>query len=176
MPFVKNWKQFIVSLGEPFQIEFLDRKYGGRSRTDRSGQPNPVFKVSDVDGGVFVGGRELRGVPTFTYGGTAGAPSVSVQVRDAGGSKLTQKSRVNVWLSATAGGTPIGVDTTGLTTTFTVGVIALTKLANLDFEIILSSTGALTTVLTDAAGATTRFVNVEIDGKVYTSKAIISPP
>jgi len=175
MAFMKNWKQIIVSLGEPFQIEFLDRRYGGRSRTNRSGTAVPVFKINDTTGSVEVGGVALEGAPTFTYGGTAGAPTITAQLRDAAGNKLARKSRLAVWVSATAGGTPIGTDVTGLTTTFTTGVIALTKLANLDFDIITSSTGTLTAVLTDAAGLTTRFVNVQVGERVYSSKAIITP-
>jgi hypothetical protein len=168
--FSKNWKNLIVSLGEPHIIEFLDRKYGGRSRT------TPVFKVNDENGGVEIGGVSQAGVPTITYGGSAGAPTITFQMKNANGVNLSQKSRLAVWVSATAGGTPVGTDTTGLTTTFTAGVIALTKLAQLDFDIITDATGKLTAVLTDAAGATTRYVNVQIGNKVYSSKAIISPP
>jgi hypothetical protein len=167
MAFNKNWKQFIVSLGEPFQIEYLNRKFNNRSRV--------VFKVNGDTGSVEIGGVAQQGAPTFAYGGTAGAPTVTVQLKDAAGNNLSRKSRVDVWLSATAGGTPVGVDTTGLTTTFTTGVVALTKLAELDFDIITAATGALVAVLTDAAGATTRYVNVQVDGKVYSSKAITSP-
>ena len=167
--FSKNWKQLIVSLGEPHVIEYLDRKFGGRSRT------TPVFKVNDQNGGVEIGGVSQPGIPTITYGGTAGAPTVTFQMKNANNVNLSQKSRLAVWLSATAGGTPVGVDTTSLTTTFTAGVVALTKLAQLDFDIITDAAGKLTAVLTDADGATTRYVNVQIGNKVYTSKAITSP-
>lgn len=56
--FQKNWKQIIVSQGEPFQIEFLDRVFGKRSKV--------VLKVSDVDGTVTVNGTKLSGSQNFT--------------------------------------------------------------------------------------------------------------
>ena len=51
--FSKNWKQIIVSAGEPFQIEYLDRKFGGRSKV--------VFKIDDATGAVLVNGVALTG-------------------------------------------------------------------------------------------------------------------
>lgn len=167
MAFEKNWTQWIVTKGEPLKVHFLNRIFGNRKRL--------VFQVNDVTGNVEIGGVVQHGAPTFTYGGTAGAPTITVQMKDSAGNNLSQKSRLNVWVSATAGATPIDTDVTGLTTTFTTGSIALTKLANLDFDIITAATGKLTAVLTDAAGATTRFVNVQIGNKVYSSKAIITP-
>ena len=53
MAFSKNWKQLIVSKGEPFQIEYLDRKFNGRSRV--------VFKINDDTGAVEVNGVALTG-------------------------------------------------------------------------------------------------------------------
>jgi len=165
--FQKNWRQWVVSLGEPFLVQVLDRKFGGRMRD--------VFKI-DEDGSVLVGGRELLGNPVFSYAGTAGAPIVNIQIKDAAGNNIAQRNRCSVWVSATAGGTPIGTDTTGLTTSVSTGTLALTKLANLDLDVITTAGGALGLTLTDAAGATTRFVNIQIGDKTYSSKAIISPP
>lgn len=56
--FSKNWKQFIVSQGEPFQIEFLDRTFNKRSKV--------VFLVSDVDGTVTVNGAKMTGSQNIT--------------------------------------------------------------------------------------------------------------
>ncbi len=167
MAFAKNWKQFIVSKGEPFLIEFLDRKYGGRSPT------RAAFKI-DEDGSVLVGGRELAGIPSIIVGGTAASRTVTIQLKDAVGSNLSQKSRLAVWVSDTAGGTPIGADTTGLTTTVTTGVLALTKLANLDFDVISTAGGQIVMTVADAAGAQTRYVNVQVNDKVYSSGAVVT--
>ncbi len=52
MAFNKNWKQFVVSKGEPFKIEYLDRKFGGRATT--------VFEVTE-DGDVEVNGHVMDG-------------------------------------------------------------------------------------------------------------------
>jgi hypothetical protein len=59
MAFSKNWKQWIVSLGEPFQIEYLTRKFGGRSKT--------VFKVLDADGTVDMSGSPLAKLPAASF-------------------------------------------------------------------------------------------------------------
>jgi hypothetical protein len=58
MAFSKNWKQWIVSKGEPFQNEYLDRKFRGRSRV--------VFKVDDATGVVTVNGKVMDGDQNIT--------------------------------------------------------------------------------------------------------------
>lgn len=166
MAFSKNWQQWVVSLGEPFVIKYLNRAYGGRSPT------RDAFKV-DEDGSVLVGGRELGGIPTLVVGGTAASRTVTIQLKDAAGNNLSQKSRLAVWLSATAGAGP-DADTTGLTTTISTGVTAQTKTANLDFDAITTAAGKIVVTVADAAGAQTRYVNVQIDGKVYTSPAVVT--
>lgn len=85
--FSKNWKQLIVSLGEPFQIEYLDRKFGGRSKV--------VFKVDDAAGVVTVPGTlSVTGASTFT--GQAKLPASSfrtyIGVGNAGAGHLTLAS------------------------------------------------------------------------------------
>jgi hypothetical protein len=120
-------------------------------------------------------GALVPATATLTLGGSAGAPTVTIQLKDARGTNIALPTRVSVWVSATAKGTPIGTSTTGLTTTFTTGVLALTKLANLDFDLISDTSGVVVAVLTDAAGAETRFVNVAVNGTVFASAAVISP-
>lgn len=71
MAFSKNWKQLIVSKGEPFQIEYLDRKFNGRSRV--------VFKINDDTGAVEVNGVELTGTQNI-----AGAVVATGNVTSAG--------------------------------------------------------------------------------------------
>jgi hypothetical protein len=221
MAFNKNWKQFIVSKGEPFQIEYLTRAFGGRSRV--------VFKVNDTDGSVTVNGREMNGsqnitgslttstgvnvggnlavtgtsaftdavtlpantvtganlatalaaqIPmtaTLSVGALVGdGRTVTIQVKDAGGVNMALVGRYDVWVSATAKGTPIGTSTTGLTTTIPSGTLALTKLANLDFEILSTAAGALSVLVTDTNGTETRFVNIAVNGVVYASGAVVT--
>jgi hypothetical protein len=236
MAFQKNWKQFIVSKGEPFQIEYLDRKFGGR--------PETVFEVTE-DGVVLVNGQVMDGsqnitgsltasttitgadlvatddltvgddaaiggdlavtgtttltgavslpnntvtgddladalaaqIPmtaTLTVGGVAATRTVTIQVKDAGGTNMALVGRYDVWVSASAKGTPIGTSTTGLTTSFTTGTLALTKLANLDFEVLSDASGVIVAQLADAAGGETRYVNIAINGVVYASAAVIT--
>lgn len=226
MAFNKNWKQFIVSKGEPFQIEYLERKFGGRSRV--------VFKVDDETGELTVNGRLLAGNQNFTgdmtvdgdiaadnltldenlvvtgtsaFTGAVTLPAdtvtaaqldtaltaqipmtatltvgalvgdgrtVTIQVKDAAGTNMALVGRYDVWLSTAAKGSPIGTSTTGLTTTIPAGTLALTKLPNLDFEILSTAAGALSVLVTDTNGTETRFVNIAVNGVVYASAAVVT--
>lgn len=168
MAYSKNWKQWLVSKGEPFKIEYQSRKYRGATAT--------AFEVTE-DGSVKVGGLQLTdGAPSISVGvlgaGVANAVDVTVQLKAASGENLLKSCRVQVWVSATAKATPIGTDTTGLTTSFTTGTVALTKLANLDFDVITDANGKLVCRVLDAAGATTRYVNVAINNVIYASTAV----
>ena len=234
MAFSKNWKQLVVSKGEPFQIEYLDRKFGGR--------PRVVFKINDDTGVVEVDGVELTGdqnvvgaivattsieagtdltvgddadiggdltvagdtdlsagavtlpadtvtaaqladaltaqIPltaTLTVGALVGdGREVAIQVFDANGVEMAIAGRYSVWLSDTSKGSPIGQVTTGLTTTITDGVLALTKLANMDYEIISNADGTLAVTVTDTDGTQTRYLMISVNGAVYASAAIVT--
>jgi hypothetical protein len=239
MAFSKNWKQLVVSKGEPFQIEYLDRKFGGRSRV--------VFKINDDTGVVEVDGVELTGdqnvagsivatvditaggdliatddltvgddatvggdlavtgasaftgavtlpantvtganladalaaqIPmtaTLTVGALVGdGREVTIQVKDAGGTNMAIAGRYSVWLSDTSKGSPIGQVTTGLTTTITDGDLALTKLANMDYEIISNADGTLAVTVTDTNGTQTRYLMISVNGAIYASAAIVT--
>ncbi len=249
MAFNKNWKQFIVSEGEPFQIEHTSRAFGNRSRV--------VFKVDGDTGVVTVNGARLAGSQNFTgdlditgdFGGAnatltaavtaadliatddltvgddaaiggdlavTGASAftgavtlpadtvtganladalaaqipmtatfsvgalvgdgrtVTVQLKDAGGSDMASVCRVSAWLSDTAKGTPIGQVTTGLTTTVPAGTVALIKLANMDYDILSTALGAFQVLVTDTNGTQTRYLNVSVNGVVYASAAIVT--
>jgi hypothetical protein len=76
----KNWKQYIVSQGEPFQIEFLDRKFGKRSKV--------VFKVSDADGTVTVNGAKMTGSQNITGNFVASGDMQSATAHVSGASTL----------------------------------------------------------------------------------------
>jgi len=243
MAFSKNWKQLVVSKGEPFQIEYLDRKFGGR--------PEVVFEVTEdgvvqVNGQVMDGDQNITGSLTasttitaadlvatddLTVGGdaaitgalttddleatgtvdlsaatvtlpddsvtaaqleaalTAQIPmtaeltvgalvgdgrEVTIQVLDANGVAMALAGRYSVWLSDTSKGSPIGQVTTGLTTTITDGVLALTKLANMDFEILSNADGTLAVTVTDTNGTQTRYLMISVNGAIYASAAIVN--
>ena len=243
MAFSKNWKQLVVSKGEPFQIEYLDRKFGGR--------PEVVFEVTEdgvvqVNGQVMDGDQNITGSLTasttitaadlvatddLTVGGdaaitgalttddleatgtvdlsaatvtlpddsvtaaqleaalTAQIPmtaeltvgalvgdgrEVTIQVLDANGVAMALAGRYSVWLSDTSKGSPIGQVTTGLTTTITDGVLALTKLANMDFEILSNADGTLAVTVTDTNGTQTRYLMISVNGAIYASAAIVT--
>jgi len=112
MAFSKNWKEWIVSKGEPFQIEYLDRKFGGR--------PRVVFKINDEDGTVEVDGVELTGdqnvagsiVATgdITAGGDLAADNVTVTGTVAG-ADVTASDDLTVGGDAAVTG---GLEVTGL--------------------------------------------------------------
>jgi hypothetical protein len=99
---------------------------------------------------------------------------VTIQLKDAAGTNMALACRISVWLSDSAKGTPVGAGTTGLTTTFTTGTIALTKLSNLDFDVISDGSGVIVCRVTDTNGTETRYVNVAVNGVVYASAAVTS--
>lgn len=167
--FSKNWFGHQVNQGEPLIVDWLDRKFGKRKVE--------AFKIDGDTGQVTINKAQITGAaPLITVGvlgaGAANSIDVTIQMRDISGVALSKFCRVAVWVTDTttnATKTPVGTDTTGLTTAFPTGTLALTKLANLDFDVITNSKGKVVCRLTDAAGAQTRFVNIEVGGVVYTS-------
>lgn len=164
----------IVSQGAPYTIDYEDRTFNG-------GRKNAVT-VSDVDGTfthntpVVLGGYAIPGTPSIVSTTGLASNTVTLQMRDAGGNNLPGIKKVYAWVSATAGATAVGTDTTGLTTTVTVGALVVAaELANLAFECLTDATGKLQLTLADAAGTTTRFVNFAIGEAVYSSAAVITP-
>lgn len=169
----------IVSPGAPLSIASYDRGYGaapvdvlvvGDGRVlDASGNVIPL-------GDVKIGGRTVLGNPSVTSTSGAASNTVTLQLRDAAGNAHSGVRRVFVWVSATAGATSVGTSTTGLTTTVSTGVAVTAVAGNLSVEALTDATGKLVITLADAAGAETRFVNFAMDGKVFSSTAVISPP
>jgi hypothetical protein len=157
----------VVSPGSPFSIAWYDRGFGS--------VPRDVINVDGADGSVTIGGRELVGTPTVTSTTGAASNTATLQLRDAAGNALAEARRVFFWVSATAGATSVGTDTTGLTTTVTTGVAITAVAGNLSGDALTDATGKLVITLADAAGTTTRFVNFSVDGKTFSSAAVITP-
>lgn len=123
----------------------------------------------------LAGNADVANRPVMTVAAKVGdGVAVTVQVKDFNGVAVAGYHRLSVWLSDTANGSPIGQVTTGLTTTFTTGTLALTKLANMDFDILTDSAGKFVIVVTDTNGTQTRYVNVAMNGKVYVSGAVVT--
>jgi hypothetical protein len=162
----------LVTPGQDFLIKQLDRSFGGRSVD--------LFKVDGNTGKVAVttdmsiNGRTFLNAPTVTSTTAGASNTATLQLKDGSGGNHAGIRKVYVWLSTTAGGvTP--ASTTGLTTTVSTGALINADVANLVFQTLTDATGKLVITVADAAGAETRFVNFELDGKVYSSAAIVSP-
>lgn len=168
----------IVTQGQPLTVAYLDRGFGGRAID--------VLTVDGDNGGAIAMGQASK----LTIGNTAqlgtpvvsqtalGVPAadsidVSLQLKDGAGNKISQKRRVLCWVSATAGATSVGTDTTGLTTAVQTGIAIYVPVANLVFECLTDATGLLKVRVTDGAGAQTRFVNFALDdGTILSSAAV----
>jgi hypothetical protein len=175
MAFSKNWKQWIVSKGEPFQIEYLDRKFRGRSRV--------VFKIDDTTGLLTVNGKELVGTQNIvgdlsttgnadfggnlgvdgnlvldgneTVGGTLGVTGVATF---AGVTHLPAATiKTKIVAGADASVTPVQTTFAGAVIgNKVVSVIDLNNDADVsaDFEATISVTGKIVQTTTDLSAVT----------------------
>lgn len=155
----------IIDEGNPFLIKLLSRVFGGRQ--------SDIFKVS-TDEGVKVGARKVIGTPTVSRTTGSASCTATLQLYDCAGNALQEVRRVFAWVSATAGATSVGTSTTGLTTSVSTGVAITAVAGNLSVDALTDSTGKLVITLADAAGAETRYVNFSVDGKIYSSAAIVT--
>lgn len=111
----------------------------------------------------------LRGViPSLSI--TAGAEAsdiraVTVQAKDAAEIDLAQRLLIRVWIAGSEGGAP---DATGNTATVTTGTAIESKTANADYHLISDTNGKIVFNL-EIAGAASRYVMAEVDGRIYSS-------
>ncbi len=118
---------------------------------------------------------KIPGTPTLTVGALVGdGRAVTIQLKDVGGVNMSGVQRARVWLSDTSKGTPVDQVTTGLTTSFTTGTVAYTKLANMDFDVLSDTSGVIVIVVTDTNGTQTRYVQAEVAGIVTASAAVVT--
>jgi hypothetical protein len=94
---------------------------------------------------------------------------VTVQARDAAGNALAERVLVRLWIAAGAFGAP---SATGNTVSVATGTAYEAELADAAYKIISDSAGAAAVDIT-VSGAATRHVMAEIDGRIYTSGAIV---
>lgn len=99
---------------------------------------------------------------------TSDARAITVQVRDAAGANLAQRSKVRLWLATSDYGAP---DATGNTVALSVGTQLRQLTANADYELIANASGQIAISVT-ISGAATRYLLAEIDGRVYSSGAL----
>jgi hypothetical protein len=165
----------IITQGQPFVVAVLDRSFGGRSKdviNVHSGNLDANGNATTL-GQVVLGGEVVLGKPAVTVGalGAAAANKVQVtlQLQDCYGNPVASARRVFAWVSMTAGATTVGDDTTGLTTSVDTGVAITAVSGNVTADCLTDATGKLVIGLTDAAGATTRYVNFAVDGRIYSS-------
>lgn len=168
----------IISEGSAFEIKALDRAFGGRATTVLrvdDGKPDPITGLATGLGDIRIGGHSVLGTPSITTTSGAASNTVTLQLLDANGNAFRGVRRIYFWLSATAGATSVGLDVTGLTTTLSTGTLITAIAGMLTGDGLTTATGRAVVTLADAAGATTRYVNFAIDGKIYSSTAVVSP-
>jgi hypothetical protein len=106
--------------------------------------------------------------PTFTVAAEADNKRVvTIQVKDALGVNSTH-AKVRLWLATSDYGTP---GATGNTVAVTAGTVLREIVANADYELITDANGSCETGVT-VTGAASRFVLVEIAGRIYSSGQI----
>ncbi len=94
---------------------------------------------------------------------------VTVQARDAGGNALAERVLVRLWIAAVAFGAPSATDNTVAVAT---GTTYETELANAAYKVISDAAGTAAVDI-EVSGAASRHVMAEIDGRIYTSGAIV---
>lgn len=109
--------------------------------------------------------------PDFTVGAeNDNVAAVAVQLKDAEGANPTTRKFIQWWLSDTAGGAETGTGP-ATSTVISVGVSKKVTTAKIAGEALTSATGAITFTLTET-GTATWYLNIAVEGKVYSSTAI----
>ena len=104
-----------------------------------------------------------------TFGAEAGDEIViTAQVRDAADNNLAERMAIRVWVATTDFGAP---DATDNTVAIDTGTILQTVTANAFYDLISDAAGKVEVGVT-VAGAATRYVMAEIDGRIYSSGVI----
>lgn len=118
----------------------------------------------------------MQGAPAFTIGDElANVINVAVQLKDAAGTAIAAKHSVHVWLSDNASGAECAVAPDGDVVIDTDGEIVKSYTAKLNHQIVTGSDGKFDLDITES-GAKTLYVNVEYQGKVYSSGAVTFAP
>jgi hypothetical protein len=98
------------------------------------------------------------------------AIAVAVQLQDVIGNALSEKKIARYWLSDTPGGAETGTGP-ATSTAISGGVskkVTTTKIAG---EVVTDANGGFVVTLTET-GVATWYLNIEVDGRIYTSGAI----
>ena len=131
-------------------------------------QVAPPVIVSDLPASV---GNLIQGLPTITIGAeVANVIRVGVQLKDVLGNNIASTFACNVWLSDAAGGGLTGT-VPGAVAIGTAGVIVYSFVASEYFYIATNTAGFFDLDITYIL-AKTYYLNVEYQGKVFSSTAI----
>ncbi len=107
----------------------------------------------------------------ITFGAEAAdVIAITIQARDAANNNLAANVLVNLWIATAAMGAPSATGNTYALTTGT-SVFAFTGQTNAHYSVLSASSGAVVFNLT-VAGAATRYVMAELDGRIYSSGVI----
>ena len=151
MAFSKNWIASIVSLGEPFTVDFLDRRFGKRKVR--------VLTIDDTTGATTLG---AVGYPVSAPGGISGPATVTIKASAAIAAKtgvyISGANTVATASSTDATKLPIGVTVSGSSSGSQCKIVkyglakgVLTG-ATAGAPYYLSTTGTLTTTPPAATG------------------------
>lgn len=114
----------------------------------------------------------IQGTPAFTVGAEAtDVINVSCQLKDANAVAIAAAHVLRVWLSDAAGGALCAAAPSGTVVIGTNGVIVDSHVAKTHLVVATSAAGLFDLNITEV-GAKTLYVNVEYQGKVFTSGAV----
>lgn len=116
-------------------------------------------------------GALIQGTPGFTVGAeAANVILVTVQLKDAKATNLAAPHVVQAWLSNAAGGAVTGAAPSGAVTA-TTGTIIREWTSKTHMAVASNASGAIVLSI-EEAGAATWYLNVEYQGKLFSSGAI----
>jgi hypothetical protein len=163
-----------------FTIAFIRDDQTVRAYDPAGGAPNPIAGLIldiDSDGGVWIetlnsGADNLPGAVDFTIGAEqANVIQISAQLKNIFGANIAFKSAVRVWLSDAAAGAICAVAPSGTVVAGTSGVIVDSLTAKTHLLVATSATGSFNLDITEA-DAKTLYLNIEWQGKIFTSAVV----
>lgn len=150
---------------ENLGITLLEFAQAGKELTINQG-------FTDVDDWAGVINPLTQGTPTITVGSESGdVINVAVQLKDAAGENVASAHVVRAWLSDSAGGEVTSTAPSGSVAIGTNGVVIAEHTAKTHLVVAGNASGQFDINITEA-GARTWYLNLEYQGKLFSSAAI----
>ena len=131
-----------------------------------------IAGVNEVKGLADTALAAAQGAPAFTIGDEAeDVINVAVQLKDIAGAEAKGATLCQVWLSDAAGGAPCAVAPSGTVVAGDAGVIIASLTAKTHLLVATDADGKFNLDITEA-GAKDLYVNVEVQGRIYSSEKV----